>query len=173
MPKSLSVLLALLMTLVLPGLLISAPASAHVIKVGDLVIVHPWSRASASPAVKTGVLYVTIKNNGTSDDRLLSVSTTAAESAELHSTSVENGVNKMRKVDGFDLKAGGSLVLAPGGNHIMLIGLKAPLKQGSMVPFTFTFAKAGAVAVPIMVLAPGAVENDAGKMGDMPGMKMN
>jgi len=63
--------------------------------------------------------------------------------------------------------AGGSAEFKPGGMHIMLVGLKQPLKAGDSFPLTLAFQKAGAVETTVMIVKPGG----AGA-GDMPGMKM-
>ncbi|MBV8652331.1 MAG: copper chaperone PCu(A)C, partial [Alphaproteobacteria bacterium] len=81
---------------------------------------HPWARASTG---KTGVAYLTIVNKGTADDRLVSASTPVAEKAEPHTTISDNGVMKMRPVDGIEDNAGGTAELKPGGLHLMLMGL--------------------------------------------------
>jgi copper(I)-binding protein len=133
---------------------------------------HPWARASTG---KTGAAYLTIVNKGTADDRLVSVATPVADKAEPHMTTEENGVMKMRPVDGVDVKAGGSAELKPGGLHLMLIGLKAPLKAGQSFPVTLTFAKAGAVDITVPVEKAGAMTGHAmpGMGHSMPGMKMD
>jgi copper(I)-binding protein len=133
---------------------------------------HPWARASAG---KTGVAYLTIVNRGTTDDRLVSASTPVAEKAEPHSTTSDNGVMKMRPVDGIDVKAGGKAELKPGGLHLMLMGLKAPLKAGQSFPLTLTFEKAGAIDATVAVEKAGAMSGHAmpGMSHDMPGMKMD
>ncbi len=128
-------------------------------------ITHPWARASASAMVKVGGVFLDIKNTGTTDDRLLSVSCEAAAMTQLHSTASENGVMTMRQSDGFDVRAGQSLVLKPGGNHVMLMGLKTPLKNGGTVVVTLTFAKAGAVTVAVPIAAADALEAPAEAMG--------
>jgi copper(I)-binding protein len=98
--------------------------------------------------------------------------------AMLHESIVENGVAKMRMLDGVALQPGTPLTLKPGGMHIMLTELKAPLRVGGSFPLTLTFAKAPPVTVTVKVLQPGAAgpakaESGMGKMDmkDMPGMK--
>lgn len=131
---------------------LAAPAAlAHDYKVGDLAIKHPWSRETA-PRAKTGAGYVTIVNGGAQADRLIGGSTPVAERLEIHSVSMDNNIMRMRhQKDGVEVPAGGTLELKPGGYHIMLIGLKAPLKAGEAVPATLEFARAGKVDVTFTV----------------------
>lgn len=122
-----------------------APALAHEAKIGDLVLDHPYSRATP-PNARTGAGYTTIHNNGTEDDRLVSVACDCAEAAEIHEMKMDGNVMRMRQLpDGLPIPAGGSVELKPGGYHLMFVGLKAPFKQGEMVKATLTFEKAGSV----------------------------
>jgi copper(I)-binding protein len=134
-------------------------------------ITHAWARATAATA-KTGAAYLTIANKSASDDRLVAVAATVATKAELHVTSMDNGVMKMRPLDGVDIKAGGQAELKPGGMHIMLVGLAAPLKEGQTFPLTLTFEKAGKVEVTVTVEKAGATGDRAMPGMKMPGMKM-
>ena len=134
-------------------------AHAHDYHVKDLTILHPWARPAAEG--QTGAAYLTIKNDGKEGDRVLSAESPAAAKVELHETSDENGVMKMRAVkDGAEVKPGSSLAFKPGGYHLMLFDLKKPLEEGAMVPLTITLAKAGAINVDIKVekTAPGTAE---------------
>jgi copper(I)-binding protein len=125
-------------------------ASAHEIAAGALTIQHPWSRATAAGA-KVGALYLTIRNTGSDADRLLGVSTDAAEKCELHLSETSGDVMTMRMVDSMDVPAGGSASFAPRGAHVMLVGLKAPLKKGAHFAATLHFEKAGDVAIEVAV----------------------
>lgn len=132
----------------------------------SLGISHAWARATAATA-KTGAAYLTITNKGTSDDKLVAVASPVAAKAELHTTLMENNVMRMRPVDGVEVKAGGKAELKPGGVHIMLIDLKAPLKMGEKFPVTLRFEKAGEIEIMVTVEKPGGMGDHA-----MPGMKM-
>ncbi|MBZ9741551.1 MULTISPECIES: copper chaperone PCu(A)C [unclassified Mesorhizobium] len=133
---------------------------AHEFKVGDLEIEHPWSRATPAGAKVAGG-YFTILNKGRDADRLLSISSDVSDKAELHQMGVKDGVMTMRPVDGgLEIPAGGKVALAPGGYHLMFIGLKRQPKQGEKFAATLTFEKAGTVSVEF------AVEG----MGEMGGM---
>jgi copper(I)-binding protein len=129
-------------------------------------IAHPFARATAVTA-KTGAAYFSIVNTGTSDDRLIAAASPIAEKCEPHSTIDDKGVMRMRPLASIEVKAGGRVELKPGGMHLMLTGLKAPLKVGESFPLTLTFEKAGAVTVTVGVEKAGA-----GSGHDMPGMKM-
>lgn len=121
---------------------------AHEFKAGDLDINHPWSRATPQgAAVAAG--YLSVTNNGSTPDRLVSVTAEIAERAEIHEMSVDSaGVMKMQALpDGLDIPAAGKVELKPGSFHIMFLGLKNPVKQGDMFKGTLTFEKAGTVAV--------------------------
>lgn len=128
---------------------------------------QPWARATPGGA-KTGVVYMTIVNSGGADDQLVAASTPIAVEAQLHQTSMDNGVIKMRPIAALDLKAGATVKLAPGGYHLMLVNLKQPLKDGDSFPLTLTFAKSGKQDVQVTVAKIGAMQPDA--MGGMPGM---
>ena len=136
---------------------------AHEFKVGDLEIEHPWSRATPAGAKVAGG-YFTIVNKGSTADRLLSISSDISEKAELHEMGVKDGVMTMRPVSGgLEVPAGGKVALAPGGYHLMFVGLKRQPKQGEKFAATLTFEKAGTVDVEF------AVEG----MGETGGMDMD
>jgi copper(I)-binding protein len=146
--------------LALISFIIAAPLAAHGFTVGQLKIGHPWSRESA-PGQKVGAGFLTITNTGTTDDRLLSASSSAAEQVQVHTAGLVNGVMRMRELkDGLAIPAGATVTLAPGGYHIMLIGLKGPLVRGAMIPAELRFAKAGRVKISFKVEAITATEAD-------------
>jgi copper(I)-binding protein len=90
---------------------------------------------------------------------LVSASSPAVDKVEIHTMTMDGGVMKMRPLpDGIAIPAGGTAKLAPGGYHMMLLGLKAPLVEGKLVPLTLNFAKAGPVKVQLKVEAAGATE---------------
>ena len=131
----------------------AAAAAAHEEKVADLTLVHPWSRPAAQGG--NGVIYLDILNKGTADDRLIAVSTSLAEKAELHRSTVEDGIHRMEKVDSIAVPAGGAAALAPGGHHVMLIDLSFMLMAEETIPVTFTFEHAGDIVVSVSVEARG------------------
>lgn len=137
--------------------LMAKPAAAANYKLGALEIDQPWARATPATA-KAGGGYLTIKNTGTAPDRLVAAKTTAADKAQVHEMKMEGSIMRMREVEnGLDIPPGATVTLAPGGFHVMLMGLKAPLKQGSKVPLTLVFEKAGSIDVDLDVESMGAM----------------
>lgn len=137
-------------------LLLASPAFAQDYKLGALEIDHPWARATP-PTAPTGGGYLSVKNTGTTPDRLMSVSSPAAQTVQVHEMKMEGSVMRMREVDGpLEIKPGETVTLAPGGLHLMMMGLKAPLKEGEKVPLTLVFEKAGKIDVELSVVAMGA-----------------
>ncbi len=100
--------------------------------------------------------FLEIKNQGKSADRLIGFTPPAeiAERGELHVMKHEGGVMMMREVKGFDLAVNATLKLSPGGNHLMLIGIKKPLKEGDQFTGVLRFEKAGEVKVQFKVAPP-------------------
>jgi len=120
---------------------------------GGVVVKDAFARASPAGA-QTGGAFVTVVNNGKSADRLVSASSPAAKTVELHETVDENGVMKMvHHPEGWEIPTGGTLELKPGGKHIMLIDLTAPLKAGEKIQMTLNFEKAGAKTIEVPVKA--------------------
>jgi copper(I)-binding protein len=117
----------------------------------------------------TTAAYFTVTNKGSSADRLTGVSCACAQSAMLHTTTHDNGMTGMAKAEAFPLPAGQSLVFAPGGNHVMLMGVTAGLKEGDYVDLVLTFAKAGPVTLH-MPVRDAPLRNDSSDA--MSGMKM-
>ena len=159
---------------VLIGVIAGSSARAEEVKAGDLVISQAWSRATPNGA-KIGTGYFTIENKGTTADKLVGVSGEVSDKIEVHEMSMNNGVMKMRPVDGgLTIEPGKTVKLAPNGYHLMIMDLKSPLKQGGKVPVTLEFEKVGKVAVTLDVQGIGA-QGPGGGDGMMkmsPGMKM-
>jgi periplasmic copper chaperone A len=130
-----------------------AATAAEEIKLSELVIYDAWARASAGPALN-GVAYVSIHNHGPAD-RLVGASTPVAARSELHAHVVEAGVMKMRPSGPIDIAPAARVRLEPGGQHVMLIGLSASLKEGSTFPLTLRFEKAGEITLMASVLKAG------------------
>ena len=112
-----------------------------------ITVTDAWVR-EVPPASTITAAYMKVANNGDEDDAITGASSTAAETTEIHLSSVDDkGVAKMEKVDGVAVSAGGTVELKPGSYHIMLIGLKEPLKGGENVEIVLDFEKAGKVTV--------------------------
>jgi copper(I)-binding protein len=137
------------------ALTVVAVALAHDYKLGALEIDHPWARATA-PMQKAGGAFLTVTNTGAAADRLVKVSSPAAGKVELHTMTMDGTVMRMREVETIDVPAGGKAELKPGGFHVMLIDLKAPLVAGQTAPLTLTFERAGSITVELAIEAVGA-----------------
>lgn len=136
--------------------LASLAAAAHSFKLGEIAIGHPYARSTA-PGQSTGGAYLRLENRG-ADDRLVSVSTPVAQAIELHDMQMDGDVMRMRQVKDIAVPANQAVVLKPGGLHLMLVGLKAPLKNGDRFPLTLRFAKAGEVTVEVHVESASPAE---------------
>jgi len=136
------------------AVLVALPAAAHEYAAGDIHIGHPWTRAAAAGA--NGAAFMTLRNRGAAPDRLIAAASPVARVVELHTHIREGEVMRMRPVPDIPLPAGEVVELRPGGLHVMLIGLNAPLQQGSRVPLTLRFERAGEVQVELAVEAAGA-----------------
>ena len=134
--------------------LASLLAQAHEFKLGAITIGHPYARATAA-GQPTGGAFMSFANAGPAD-KLVSVSADVSKSVELHTMAMDGDVMRMRQVDSIALPRGKTVELKPGALHLMLMGLKAPLKSGDKFPLTLRFEKAGEVTVMVNVEAAGA-----------------
>jgi copper(I)-binding protein len=140
------------------GLTIAAAVAVVVTAhAGDVMVSGAFARASATPAAKAGAVYFTIRNEGAAADKLMSVATDAAAMAMLHENVEENGVVSMRHLEALPIAPKETVTLSPQKLHVMLTGLKAPLKKGEHISLTLTFEKAGAVKVDVPVGAVAAI----------------
>ena len=129
--------------------LAGAATLAQAADTAALRFVHPWARATAH-GQHAGGAYLEIENRGAAD-RLVGVRGDVADAVQLHSMKMEGNVMRMREAGPLEVPANGKLTLAPGGLHIMLMGLKKPLAAGSSFPLTLQFEKAGEVKVEVQV----------------------
>lgn len=125
----------------------------------SLVIAAAWSRSTAEIEAGTGIVYMTITNNTDRVETLVAAKTSAAEVVEFHiHVQDANGVMRMRMVDGgrIEIPAGETVILEPGGLHLMLINLIEPLEAGASYPLTLKFERAGewTLYVPVADDAP-------------------
>jgi copper(I)-binding protein len=143
----------------LAAALVIVPAFAHdTFTVGDIEISGGFSRATL-PNAPVGGGYLTIVNTGTEDDTLIAAASPVAGDVQLHEMKMEGDVMKMAEMpDGIPVPAGETVTLAPGGLHLMMMGLKQPLAENDSVPVTLTFARAGTVEIVLLVASPGAKE---------------
>lgn len=122
---------------------------------GGLSVSNAWSMATP-PGAAVGAGYLTISNQTGAAVRLIGGETPAAERVEIHTMSMDGGVMTMRPVDGgLEIPAGGAVELKPGGLHLMLIGLRAPLSEGGSVPLTLVFDNGARIEAPLAVRAMG------------------
>jgi periplasmic copper chaperone A len=118
----------------------------------DIMVMNAMARASLTPVAKSGAVYFSIMNHGADDDVLVSISTPVATSAEVHETQMEGDVMKMRALEKpLFIAAGSTIKLEPGGLHVMLTGLKGPLKKGQVVALELMFEKAGVLKLDVSV----------------------
>lgn len=130
--------------------------TADIALAGDLEVSGAFTRATL-PNAPVGGGFMTITNTGIEPDRLVSASSPVAGVAQLHEMKMEGDVMKMGELpDGIAIPAGETVTLEPGGLHIMLMDLKAPLVEGEEVPVTLTFEKAGTVEVLLEVAGSAA-----------------
>jgi hypothetical protein len=134
---------------------ITTSAMANDYKADSMEIVNPWSRATPKGA-STAIGYMTIRNNGTAPDRLIGGSIDVADGFQLHSMAMENGVAKMRELNGVDIEPGQTIEFKPGGSHVMFVNLKHPLSKGEPVKGTLVFEQAGKVQIEYSVEGIGA-----------------
>jgi copper(I)-binding protein len=154
---------ALAAALLLAGAL---PAGAHEVKAGALTLGDLSVRASLG-AVPTSAAYLSIRNSGAQPDRLLSVDCACAQSASVHLSQTKGGVTSMAPTGPITIPAHGAVTFQPNALHIMLMGLKAPLKAGEVQRMTLHFEHAGAVGAGFQVRA---VISATDSMAAMPGM---
>jgi copper(I)-binding protein len=126
---------------------------------GGLRFEQAWARASIG-AAKAGAAYLTIVNHGETVDRLVGAATPVAKHAGLHTHLLEEGVMKMRPLEAVEVAPGAPAVFKPGGLHVMLMGLRRPLKEGETFPLVLTFQKAGEIEIQIKVLAATSMGYD-------------
>jgi len=115
----------------------------------QITVQDAWMRATP-PGAKIAAGYLTIRNAG-SADRLVGATSPAAERVETHVTARDGDMMRMREVKGYDVPAKGTLELKPAGAHLMLVNIKAPLKEGTSVPVTLMFQNAGDIKVAFQV----------------------
>lgn len=142
-----------ILTTIILGVALAAPAlagDAGMAKLGDIMIHDGWARASIGNAPNSAA-YMTLMTHGTGVDKLIAVSTPVAEKAELHSHIIDDGIARMRPVDGIEVAPGETATLEPGGLHVMLMGLKGSLDEGTDLTLTLTFEKAGDVTLELPI----------------------
>ena len=141
------------LSLFLSSLLVSGAALAGA--ADQITVQDPYVRLAPPNAPATGAFMV-LRNTGDKEVKLLKAENPVSKVTELHNHINDNGVMKMRPVAAIEIKAGGEAVLKPGGLHVMLIDLKAPMKEGEHVPLTLTFDDGSRKTIEARVVRPGA-----------------
>lgn len=142
------------LSLLAAGLMFSLGALAGA--ADSVTVQDPYVRLAPPNAPATGAFMV-IRNGGDKDVKVVKASNPASKVTELHTHLNEGGVMKMRPVPAIDIKAKGEAVLKPGGLHVMLIDLKAPMKEGDVVPITLSFDDGSSKQVDAKVVRPTPV----------------
>jgi len=143
----------LLLIVLVVAIGVGATASAQ--SASRLVVTKPWARASILQS-RPGVAYLTIRNNSASADRLLGVTSPLAGNISVHTSNMSNGVMTMRSIPGLKIKAGQEITMQPGGMHLMLTGLREPLRKGAQLPLVLEFETAGRLHVNASILSIAA-----------------
>jgi copper(I)-binding protein len=126
-------------------------ASATGVSASDIVVREAFARASATPSAQAGAAYVTLTNMASEPVRILSAASPAAQSAEMHRMVMNGEVMHMEPAGAVDLPPHETLTMAPGGLHVMLTGLKAPLRQGDTIELVLMLEKGGPISVEVPV----------------------
>jgi copper(I)-binding protein len=130
--------------------LLAAFASAHAAP--GVSVTGAWVRTPPVPTAPTAAAYFDIVS--AAGGRLVAVSSSAAATTDLHEMKMEGDIMRMRALPSLPLPAGQPVKLSPGGNHVMLTGLKAPLKTGDTVTLTLTIEDASMHREQVVVKAP-------------------
>lgn len=134
------------------------------ITLGAIEIGGPFTRATL-PNAPVGGGFLTLTNTGTEDDRLVAASAAIAGATQIHAMAMEGDVMKMRQLtEGLVIPAGETVVLEPGGYHLMFMGLKQAIAEGAVVPVELTFEKAGTITVDL-IAGGTAADAPAGHAG--------
>jgi periplasmic copper chaperone A len=149
------------------ALMFAQPAFSHEFKVGELHIIHPIARAML-PGAQVGGGYLTIDNQGGTDDRLVSGTSARARSVQVHEMKIADGIMSMNELkQGLAVPAKTKTELKPGSYHLMFMNVEQPFKQGETIKATLNFEKAGPVEVEFKVVAANGDDNSAAMSGDM------
>ena len=119
----------------------------------NITISDAWARAvpADSSTTVTNAVYFVIDNNGDAADQLIGVATDVAAVAEMHQTTMDDGVMQMRQTQEVEIPADKTVAFEPGGLHVMLIGLTRSLKAGETFQLMLTFEATGSVPVDVEV----------------------
>ncbi len=133
-------------------LLVIVQADARDYKLGALSIEHPWARLTIANRPAAG--YMKIINHGAGPDRVVSANSPLANRVELHTHTMIDGVMKMRPVGTIEVPAKGEVEFAPGGLHLMIMGLRETPKPGEILLISVVFEQAGSIDLEFNVVEP-------------------
>jgi copper(I)-binding protein len=125
---------------------------------GDIQVTKAWARPSIGTS-RPGAAYLMVSNKGSAGDRLLRIDSPVAQRAEVHESVMREGVMKMRPAGQIEISPGASVMLEPGGFHVMLLSLQEELVEGESFPLTLTFERAGSVTVDVAIAKHGAAQS--------------
>ena len=147
-------------------LVLATLAAGPALAGSQIEVIHPWARPTIPN--RPGAVYLGIHNTGDTADRLVGARAARAEAAELHKSEEKDGAMTMSPVEAIEIPAGGMAQLGPGGFHLMLFGLEAPLKPGETLDLTLVFQQAGevSVGVPVAREAPQQGQRQHGTGGN-------
>lgn len=131
------------------AVVIATPALAE----ESIRVFDAWARATIL-ASRPGAAYVTVES--ATEDQLLGVATPVAGQVMVHAVEKDGDINRMKHIETLDLPAGERITLAPGGMHLMLMGLQDKLSEGTTLPMTLSFENAGEITVEVSVLGIAA-----------------
>ena len=117
------------------SLVVLASALACTAALAQTTVQNAWVRGTVAQQPSTGAFFQITSVQG---GKLVSATSPVAETVQIHEMKMEGNVMKMGEVSGLDLPAGKLVELKPGGYHVMMMGLKQPLKGGDKVPLTLT-----------------------------------
>jgi hypothetical protein len=147
-------------------LAVAATLPAYAGEAADVSVADPYVRM-VPPGTPTTGAFMVVKNDGSTDRKLVRADSPVAKAVELHNHINDNGVMKMRQVKEIDIKAKSETALKPGGYHVMLIDLKQALNEGETVPMTLTFDDGSTRKIDVPVKMPQAMmqmDGDHSKM---------
>ena len=133
----------------------NAPAPAAPTPADQINVTDGWTRATPNGAT-TAAIYLNVVNSGNAADQITGVEANEAAKASLHMTEMTGNTAQMKDAGNMPVPANATVSFAPGGKHIMLEGLKAPLKEGESFLITLSFEKGGRQTTSVKVLAANA-----------------
>lgn len=158
-PSRRALLGALFLMLAAPVL----PVTAHDFKAGSVVVDHPYAAPTPAGARSGAVYFRMLTNEGRQPDRLLSARSPVAARVEIHESTMEGDVMRMRALPALELAPGAAVPLRHGGrHHLMLMELKQPLRDGDRFPVTLVFERGGSTEVMVDVHPVRAARMPAG-----------